>query len=85
LLEKINSLDLSSFQGSSSINSLIQSYLIHHGYSETAKIFSKSVIENEVFDGNEEEVHMDINEDFSIQTKLIKQRRGFYLCIFFSL
>lgn len=52
------------------MNDLVRSYLIHHGYTETAKMFSHA-------SGKKQETdQMQLDEDISIQLLSIKNRRG---------
>jgi len=72
LIRNVVKMDLTSFGSHTMVNSLIQSYLIHHGYAETAKVFAKSqgsgILDNMDVDDNLKENNLN-NQLASIQKR----------------
>jgi len=69
-LEKINGTSLAGLGGYTMLNDLVRSYLVHNGYSETARVFSRAS------GRQQEQDEMQLDEDLSTQLLSIKNRQG---------
>jgi len=68
--KKIENLDLEAQGGDTLLNQLIYSYLVHHGFAETAKVFSNSM------KSWEEREPMEAEGDSEIESHSMKKRQG---------